>query len=67
MILVPERGSHGKAWVLQGDVMRVFPERGSLGGAGAVWSCGMGGRVQRVCATTVSGGVLCGWMSSVVG
>lgn len=28
----------------------------------AVW-----GRVQRVCATTVSGGVLCGWMSSVVG
>ena len=22
-------------------------------------------RVQRVCATTVSGGVLCGWMSSV--
>ena len=25
------------------------------------------GRVQRVCATTVSGGVLCGWMSGVVG
>ena len=23
--------------------------------------------VQRVCATTVSGGVLCGWMSGVVG
>jgi len=47
MILVPERGSQGerqsgKAWALQGEVMRVFPERGSLGGAGAGWSCGMG-------------------------
>ena len=25
------------------------------------------GRVQRVCATTAFGGVLCGWMSGVVG
>ena len=42
MILVSGKGGQGKAWALQGDVMRVFPERGSLGGAGAVWSCGMG-------------------------
>ena len=28
MIPVPERGSHGKAWALQGGVLRVFLERG---------------------------------------
>lgn len=42
MILVSGKGGQGKAWALQGDVTRVFPERWSLGGTGAVWSCGMG-------------------------
>ena len=36
MVLVSERGSHGKTWALQGDMKRVFLEKGRLDWADAV-------------------------------
>ena len=44
MILVPERGQSGKAWALQGDVMRVFPERGAWVGPVQFGHAGWGSR-----------------------